>query len=82
MAPLTAAAQSGMAEAVRLCLAAAPGGAAAAAKRQFFEGRTALFSAVLAGRAFSFSARRGVNGRVANMALRELNVRKDGRGVS
>ena len=38
MTPLTAAAQSGMAEAVRLCLAAAPGGAAAAAKRQFLTG--------------------------------------------
>ena len=35
LTPLTAAAQSGMAEAVRMCLAAAPGGAAAAAKRQF-----------------------------------------------
>ena len=32
MTPLAAAASSGMAEAVRLCLAAAPGGAAAAAR--------------------------------------------------
>ena len=51
MAPLAAAAQSGMAEAVRLCLAAAPGGAAAAAKRQLNDERTALFSAALGGHA-------------------------------
>ena len=49
MAPLAAAAQSGMAEAVRLCLAAAPGGAAAAVKRQGYQGRTALSKAAMSG---------------------------------
>ena len=36
--------------------------------------RTALFSAVLAGRAFSFSARRGVKGRVANIIYKGANT--------
>ena len=36
---------------MRLCLAAAPGGAAAAAKQQFYQGRTAVFYAALGGHA-------------------------------
>ena len=51
MVPLAAAAYSGMAEAVRLCLAAAPGGAAAAAKWQDYEGWTALYFAAHGGHA-------------------------------